>query len=546
MEVKILNREISVMPQELNKYYDNSVKPPVITPEGKEYLRERVTDIDGEVYFFHGKASPMVTAAAMARLSRSPLDLRELILDEFAMTGDEDATSLIQRVVTAYGDDSVQQLVGQHFVVEGASNLLTKKLEWGRFGAYLEQSTRYIFFDRKDREGKYKYFVPENLDTETSLIYTSTLDQIFDTYSEMVRSLTDYMRRTRTKPDELDENGWKATTRAQACDAIRPVLPVATKSTVGIFESSQATENMVIRLLSDKLIEAQKIGGLILREARKVMPAFYERTDQVDRGSATSGYLYNNRENIRDLAINLTDKEDVPNEPVELLDFTPKNELDIVPDILFSESEISTKGLQRVIEQLTPEKQNEILKTYIGNRLNRRHRPGRAMEFPHYKFEITADYGTFRDLQRHRVVDGFEWQRLTTNYGYDIPELVKEAGMTDSFIKCFELSEKLYEYLQSRNLIEESQYATLLGHKMRYRFMINAREAFHLLELRTSPQGHPGYRKIALKMHELIAEKHPIIAEGMIFINKGEDPEFTRLAAELGTQHKLSRLDQTN
>ena len=85
--------------------------------------------------------------------------MRITILDEFASSAGKDE-KLLQRVITAYGDDSVQQLVGLHFVVENASNLLTKKLEWGRLAAYLEQSTRYIYFDQKDAEGKYRYYTP--------------------------------------------------------------------------------------------------------------------------------------------------------------------------------------------------------------------------------------------------------------------------------------------------------------------------------------------------------------------------------------------------
>ncbi len=528
---------------EINPYLDKKNNLSIITPEGHNRLSQLVTDTVGPVYAFYDQVSPKIIAAAMARLSRRGSDLREIILDEFTLSSDESADSLIQRVVTAYGDDSVQQLVGQHLVVENASNLLTKKLEWGRFGAYLEQSTRYIFFDELDQEGKYKYFVPEDLSEDSKMKYTETLDQIFETYSKMVRDLTDFVRIKHKEPDTPEERiAWRAATRAQACDSIRAVLPVATKSTVGIFASSQAIENLVIRLLSDNLLEAQKVGHCVLQEVRKVIPAFYERTDKIDRGTATSAYLSNKRARIQELASDLVDTKDVSSSSVELLDFWPENELEIVPDLLFSESQISTKGLKAVIAQYSQEKQIEILKTYMGERLNRRHRPGRAMEFPHYKFEITADYGTFRDLQRHRVVDGFEWQQLTINNGYDIPELVKEAGMSDSFNKCFELSEGLVEYLQTKGLNETSQYATLLGHKMRYRFMINAREAFHLLELRTSPQGHPGYRKIAKTMFDLISEKHPNIAGSMIFVNKGEDPELTRLAAERATQYKLNKL----
>src|ERR1700685_2484483 len=125
-----------------------------ITPEGRTYLRDLVRDTEGPVYAFYGKASPLFAAAAMARLSRRGSDLREIFLDEFAVMNadgvvdERAAEGLIDRVVTGYGDDSVQQLINVATVVEDASNLLTKKIEWSRLANYLEQSTRYIYYDQ--------------------------------------------------------------------------------------------------------------------------------------------------------------------------------------------------------------------------------------------------------------------------------------------------------------------------------------------------------------------------------------------------------------
>ena len=133
----------------------------VITEVGYQKLSEFITDPYGQVYAFNNKLSPVIIAAAMARLSRRMGDMREAILDEFILDEEDDANALIQRVVSEFGDDSVQQLVGVHVVVEDASNLLTKKLEWGRLAAYLEQSTRYIYFDKKDKKLRYRYYIPK-------------------------------------------------------------------------------------------------------------------------------------------------------------------------------------------------------------------------------------------------------------------------------------------------------------------------------------------------------------------------------------------------
>ncbi len=513
-----------------------------VTPAGIEFLDASVTDSTGNVYAFNEKLSPTMVAAAMARLSRRADDMRITILDEFAAAMGKDQ-KLLQRVITAYGDDSVQQLVGLHFVVENASNLLTKKLEWGRLAAYLEQSTRYIYFDQKNAEGKYKYYVPEYLDANTKRSYVETLDQIFDKYSEMVHKLTKYVEDNSSTPADERDVAWKGATRAQACDAARPVLPVATQATVGIYASGQALESLIMHLMSDPLREARETGQNLLEQARKVVPTFLERADKPDRGGAMIAYRANTAASVKQLADELLPADyGQYDEVVRLSDVWPRNELDLVPDMLYEHSHLSLDELEAAVDSWGYTKKTSVFNAYMGERLNRRHKPGRALEKAHYSWDLVCDYGIFRDLQRHRMVDDLEWQQLTPRYGFEIPTLVEDAGLSDLFEECFSLSLRLHSELQAAGYGVEAQYATLLGHRMRWKLTYNAREAFHFHELRTSPQGHPGYRKLVQQMHAKLEEVHPLMAGHMKFVNQGEDEELTRLAAERYTQYKLDQL----
>lgn len=536
------NREAAATPRENPYLVKNKDGLFEVTAAGKAYLNDAVTDADGNVYGFSDKLSPLTIAAAMARLSRRGDDMRITLLDEFTEVAGKDS-DLLKRVITAYGDDSVQQLVGQHMVVEGASNLLTKKLEWGRLAAYLEQSTRYIYFDQKDADGKYRYYVPEYIETKLRKDYTAIMDQIFDLYSEMVHKATDYVQSKSKVPKKEQDAAWRGATRAQACDAIRPVLPVATKATVGIFASGQALESLIMHLLSDPLPEAKQTGEALLKEARKTIPAFLERADRPDRGGALVAYNAETADGVRNIAKKqLEETHSGDQEPVTLCNVWPRNEIDIVSDMLYEHTNASLEEIDGQVAKWTYKKKEKVFNAYIGERLNRRHRPGRALEKIHYSWDLVCDYGIFRDLQRHRMVDDLTWQQLTPRFGYEIPKLVEDAGLSDVFEQCFDLSLKLYSVLQNAGYEYEAQYATLLGHKMRWKLTFNAREAFHFIELRTTPQGHPGYRKLAQQMYQKISEVHPLIAGSMKFVNKGEDPELTRLAAERYTQYKLSKL----
>lgn len=536
------HNELSNDPKTSNPYIEKINNHFKITPAGYDYLTDAITNTEGNVYAFNDKLSPITVAAAMARLSRRGDDMRITLLDEFADAIGKDE-KLLQRVITAFGDDSVQQLVGQHVVVENASNLLTKKLEWGRLASYLEQSTRYIYFDQKDDQGKYKYYTPTHFDAKTRALYQKAMDQIFDNYSEMVHKLTDYVRAKSDVPDAEKDIAWQGATRAQACDAVRPVLPVATKATVGIYASGQALESLIMHLLGDDLLEAVDVGKQLLDEARKVIPTFLERADKPDRGGATIAYNANTRHSVKKLA-----EEYLPinypqeTEPVQLVNYWPRNELDLIPDMLYEHSNLPLKQLQSEVESWPISKKLSVFEAYMGERLNRRHRPGRAIEKAHYSWDLVCDYGIFRDLQRHRIVDDLNWQSLSPRYGYEVPKLIEDAGLDDLFDKCFDKSLELYSNLQQNGYKLEAQYATLLGHRMRWKVTYNAREAFHLHELRTTPQGHPGYRKLVQQMHEKLAEVHPLLAESMKFVNQGEDPELTRLAAERATQFKLGKL----
>lgn len=536
------NKSVKKKTKKANPYINKTEEGYEITSAGKSYLSGVLTNTDSDVYVFNENISPVTVAAGMARLSRRSDDMRVTILDEFSAKKGKDE-GLLKRVITAYGDDSVQQLVGLQAVVENASNLLTKKLEWGRLAAYLEQSTRYIYFDKKVN-GQYRYYTPTEFDNSTTKIYEETMDQIFSLYSKMVHELTDYVRTKDPTPEEERDVAWKGATRAQACDAIREVLPVATTSTVGIFASGQAYESLIMHLMADELQESNHTGQKLLDEGRKVVPTFLERADNPSRGGAKIAYMANTRQKMAELSEDLLPQHTNDfSQPATLVDVSHRNELDLVPYMLYDQTQLSLKELIKETSNWSYDQKVKVFEAYMGERLNRRHKPGRAMEHIEYHFDLVCDYGIFRDLQRHRMVEGLEWQHLSPRYGYEIPKLVEEAGLVDAYEACFDFSLNLYNRLQALGYYEQAQYAVLMGHKMRWKISYNARQAFHFHELRSTPQGHPGYRKLINQMHEKIAEAHPMIAAAMKFVNQDEDPALSRLAAERYTQFKLQQLD---
>lgn len=517
------------------------------TDDERAVLRRYFTELDGPVFALVNLPE-VVKGALFARYSRSPKSLRRLFLDEFvgeldtsgdegidATVGLERAEALYDRVFFEYGDDSVAQLGGVHLACEQASNLLTKVLEWGRLASYLEQSTRYIPYD--DRlGGRYRYHRdPEVLASNLGARYVGDMDRLFETYGELARELQDHFRERYPKAESDSDFVHRQAIRAKAFDAVRGILPAASLSNVGIYASGQAYEQLLLRMRAHPLPEARAYADLMLTELRKVIPSFLKRVDLADRGVAWSEYLRRNREAMEAIAYEMLpgDEVDGPNEPdVELVDFDPEGELKVVAAMLYPYTGLSESKLIERVRAMSVEDRLAVARAYVGDRTNRRHRPGRALERTDYRFDVVSDYGAFRDLQRHRLMT-IEWQELSPRHGYTRPEPVDDAGLADRFDEAMGISAELWAAMSER-FPDRSAYAVALAYRIRYVMQFNAREAMHLIELRTSVQGHPSYRAIGQRMHRLIAEQagHRTIAEMMKFVDHSGEAELERLAAE--------------
>lgn len=503
------------------------------TEEEAAILRPYFTNLDGPVFALVNLPE-VVKGALFARYSRSSKSLRRLFLDEFVadldLTGDltvdasvglRRAEDLYEKVFVEYGDDSVAQLGATHLACEQASNVLTKILEWGRLASYLEQSTRYIPYDIR-LGGRYRYLRPPSiLDSPIGARYVSDMDHMFDLYAQSLPTLTEWARERYPKDPSDSDFVYKQTIKAKACDAARGMLPAATLSNLGIFASGQAYEALLLRMRAHPLPEARTYSSLMLEELQKVIPSFLSRVDRPERGGVWSRYFDETREATQALSDRVfgSDSEPCLGPSVQLVDFDPNGETNVAAAALFSVSHLSESTLRERVARMTDEERGDVIATYNGERLNRRHRPGRAFEATTYRFEIVGDYGAFRDLQRHRMLT-VDWQQLDTEHGYEVPEGIDEAGLLPVFEEAMECSHELTAAIRERSP-NEAVYGVALAHRLRYIMEMNAREAMHLIELRSGGQGHPSYRWVAQQMHQHISATagHRHIAAAMNFVD---------------------------
>jgi hypothetical protein len=276
------------------------------------------------------------------------------------------------------------------------------------------------------------------------------------------------------------------------------------------------------------------------------MPSFVSRVQRPDRGGEWISYLEQRRAHTEGWVSRLgLDRRggDEGTPSVELVHVDGTEE-DLLASCLFESATVPATEILARIDVLDRGERAELLGAMVGERRNRRHRPGRGFEALRYRFEIVSDYGAFRDLQRHRMLT-CQWQHLGPDLGAGVPEEVREAGVGDEFERALELSRGEYERLVGADLSGQAPYALSLAYRIRYTLDLNAREAMHLIELRSGREGHPTYRAVAQAMHERIAAIHPGVASAMSFVDTSQEPRLERIMSEIRTHRKRSPTGQS-
>ena len=538
---------------------------PEFSPQERDILSRHFSSIDGPVFALTNLPD-VVKGALFARYSRSPKSLRRLFLDEFYQggliapppaveqlgveaMGVGRAEELYERMLVEYGDDSVAQLVGVHIAVEDASNILTKVLEWGRLLSYLEQSTRYIPYNQKQRDGRWRYHVPAEIASPgLRERFISSMDACFETYGAWFERVEEHLREKFPRGEADSKTAYRLSIRAKTCDILRGLLPAATTANVGVFGSAQAFEALLLRLQDHPLAEARTAGERILEELRQVIPVFMRRVDREDRGRAWSRYLRDTAAATHDEVARLVPTAGQASETppyVRLTDFDPEGEAKVLAAAMYPHAALEDATLLEAARNLTPADRERLLGAYVGNRTNRRHKPGRAFERTSYRFEVVVDYGAFRDLQRHRMLT-LDWQPLSPHLGFDVPKEIEGLGGGADWRRVMADCASVYDALSDAGLAAVAPYALPMAYRIRFYMQMNAREAMHLIELRTSPQGHPSYRWVGQEMLRRIRDDagHGAIAAAMRFADMDAPADLERLDAEQRKEDRTSALSK--
>jgi thymidylate synthase ThyX len=519
---------------------------PTLTPAERESLVPYVTNLDRAVFALRNLPE-VVKGALFSRYSRSEKDLRRILLDEFLTDGSLGASittigpqgpgpsvaaaeSFFQRVLLAYGDDSVAELAGAHLAVENASLLAAKAIEDSRIGiSPLEKSTRYVRFDRLDGQGQYAYYREPALPQE---IYGKAMDSLFSTYSDLIAKVTDRVRSKYPQGLSETERAWHSATRARALDLCRGLLPAGTLTNIGLYGNGRSFEYLLIKLSANELPECRRLAREIHRELSDVIGVFVRRAFDDAYGGQAVKQLETSRKALQSLAPVPSHTKTSSRPSVTLVDFDKNAPSKVAAAALFP---YSNARLEELLHAIDPA---DVTRALSGIRTNRRQRLPRAFENASYTFEIVSNFGAYRDMQRHRILTQ-ERQLLMTDLGYDVPGDLIDFGFAEEFQAAIEDAASAHQILNKAVGPALAQYAVPLAYRLRWYLHLNLRELYHICELRTGPQGHPDYRWMAQEMFRLARNVHPELLGLADFVDLGPGDELERRASERRHDERL-------
>jgi thymidylate synthase ThyX len=297
----------------------------------------------------------------------------------------------------------------------------------------------------------------------------------------------------------------------------------------------QAFEYLLSKLYSYELSEARDLAAAMHGELNQLIPSFVKR-------AKVNEYVSGILTTARSLAgKTLTDSAVSLGEPVVLVDYDRHAEEKVIAGLFYPHSRLPLQQLREIALRMDEHDRRRVLQEHFSKRRHRRDKPGRAFENVYYTFDVLGNLGLYRDLHRHRILTQ-ERQAFTTVHGYDTPQEIDEAGFRSEFDACMNAAAELYEDIY-RDLPQESQYVVPFAYKIRWYMKMNLREAVHLCELRSMPQGHPDYRFMAQEIWRKIQEVHPVLAKVGRFID-WKSYRLGRLQSEMRTEFKRSAFEK--
>lgn len=461
-----------------------------------------VSNLDSDVFALTGLPEEVI-AVLFAFYSRSRDDLRTnlnrllddcdvplLLTDELTTLTDK-AKAFHEKWVVGYGHSSVAEHATVHLAVENVSIVVSKLIEDMRLGSFTEKSTRYVKFDTSSFQP-----LPE-LPKDLQKVYNDAASNLFRVYLESFPKVQSWVETKYPRQDGQTEASWQAVTRSKTCDLLRGLLPAGTKTNLGITANARALAGLLTKMVSHSLEEARAVGWKMHKEALTVAPTLLRHVDE----NMYREFLSNTRPSLFRPA---HDEQSVRGVRLMKWDDDARERV-ILADAFGYAHGASSEFLGRVIAEQGAVHSDRILDGIVSMRGAHDAAP-RCFEASSITAELCLDYGAYRDLQRHRMLSPFP-QLLTCELGAVVSDELVDAGVMDDVIDALETAKEAWVQIAEHDPFA-AQYVVPLAYRVRVLWTLNLREVFHVIELRSSKQGHESYRRIAQELYREVIKVH--------------------------------------
>lgn len=498
--------------------------------------------------------------ALLSRYSRaSNTDIRDVYRKEFA-GNEKRGEEFYKRVFLEYGDESIAELVTAQMAVQNVSNVVSKTIEELRVGlSFLEKSSRYVRYDRKVN-GRYLFLDPSRagIDQTLSPDYEWYCQSLFELYARNYEAAQEFYRKKypaeslhfdewsslpedgddSVRKREILEKSYANSIRARALDDLRYLLPASTLTNIGISGNGRSYTYLIQKLKSCGLPEADSVADAVYSELKNEFP------ELIDSALSRHGLeLISYKQKLDHFnSVNLTDLGSGNKvQEVLLLDYEDPRKalLKSLSIYEFSTNLGDMESIMKKLQEANPEDIRSRISSLASMRGNRRHKLHRAFESVSYLFQITTNYGAFRDLQRHRFIS-INRQPLTTIYGYDTPEFFSDS---QEYLELMKQGHDLWRRIADCSGSAIAQYAVPYAYRYPVAAYLNLRELAFFCELRSTPQAHHDLRRIAAQMYGKVQEVHPELASLLKFVDIS-DYALGRLKSESARETKLSSFNR--
>lgn len=479
---------------------------------------------------------PEIQAYAMARYSRSSRGM----LESIAELSQQRAEEFLNTFYFQYGHRSIADLAHVVFGVEQISLLAAIALVDEQVWDGQERSTRYQPFRST---GWYR--PPEIAGTEAEAVYEQTASGLFSTYELLTSRLVDVLQESVARPAEMADAPFKRTLRARAFDVSRALLPLATHTSVGQVVSARVLERQIARLLASPLAEMRALGDDLKDACRRpaempLGPASPEMeaprpAPTLVKYAVASPYAAQTRAEMEPVASEAL-REAGPPDRSRSVELTlgggdPREEMAAT---LLYRHDVGGHSYQQCLaaaQSMGTARQEEILALSLQHRgphddLLREHQSGYGLIF-----DVLVDWGSFRDLHRHRrcvqVQQPLTWTHawdpiedvLAAALGPGPAEMAQDAGLGDVYADVLGKTAYAAQMVRAVNA-PAGDYLLPLAYRTRCLFKMDWAEAVYVIELRTGSGGHFSYRRIAWQMYQELQRLAPSLSTAI----RVEDP----------------------